>query len=270
MKRVLAVSDLHCGHRVGLTPPGWQESLKPETHTKHRKLAKLSGKLWKVFIKLLDTTGPYDAVLSLGDLVDGKGTRSGGTELLTSDRDEQADIAASCFAEIRRRCNPDAPIVGVYGTPYHTSADGEDWEGVAAERAGFASLGSHEWVDVDGLVFDIKHKVGGSTIPHGRHTATARERLWNVLWADAQMQPKAQVFLRGHVHYHQFCGGPGWLGMTLPALQGMGSKYGARQCSGMVHFGLTTFDVEGGALLGWAAHTLRVKEQEATAYKVGT
>jgi hypothetical protein len=85
--------------------------------------------------------------------------------------------------------------------------------------------------------------VGGSTIPHGRFTATAKERLWNVLWNERELRPKAQVILRGHVHYATFCGEPGWVAMTLPALQGMGTRYGGRVCSGTVHWGAVIFDV---------------------------
>ena len=128
-------------------------------------------------------------------------------------------------------------------------------------RAGFSKIGSHEWVSVNGCVFDLKHKVGGSAIPHGRHTAIARDRMWNLLWAEKGLTPKAHVILRGHVHYHNYCGGPGWVAMTLPALQGMGSKFGARQCSGLVDWGVVIFDVDDDGSFDWHAETVTIQAQ---------
>ena len=157
-------------------------------------------------------------------------------------------------------------IFGVFGTPYHcASSDGDDWDSVLAKQAGFESIGSHDFVDVNSCVFDLKHKCGSSAIPHGRHTAVAKERLWNQLWGDGQ--PQANVILRGHVHFHNFCGGPGWIAMTLPALQGAGSKFGARQCSGTVDYGITVFDVDSKGQFDWTCDTVQFEAQQATAVK---
>ena len=93
--------------------------------------------------------------------------------------------------------------------------------------------------------------------------------LWNQLWhAEDELQPRADVLLRGHVHYHQYCGDAKRLGMTLPALQSMGTKYGARQCTGLVHWGMVHFDVGGGELVDWRAHIKTIKEQKATVTEI--
>jgi hypothetical protein len=75
------------------------------------------------------------------------------------------------------------------------------------------------------------------------------------------MRPQATIILRGHVHYTIDCGDPTWRAIILPALQGMGSKYGARQCSGTVDFGITVFDVEDDGSFVWKVETVRVEEQ---------
>jgi hypothetical protein len=126
-----------------------------------------------------------------------------------------------------------------------------------------AEIHGQMFVEVEGVRFHLKHKVGGSSIPHGRHTATARERLWLREWADVADWPQADVILRGHVHYHQYAGGPGWLAMTCPALQGPSTKYGSRQCSGTVDFGIVTFEVDGDDY-DWRAHTVQLVESMPT------
>ena len=244
MKRIIAITDLHCGHVAGLTPPQWQMSQYEESTTKRNKWAKLQMELWKEFTNLVEKWKPFDVGFSLGDSIDGKGGKSGATELITADRNEQVDMAAEVHNYIRRSAKPEFEWIGVYGTGYHVSAEGgEDWETIVSERADFKKIGSHEWVEVNGIIFDLKHHIGSSTIPHGRHTAAAKEKLWNTLWAEKDYQPKSNVILRGHVHYANYCGGPGWIAATLPALQGMGTKFGSRRCSGVVDWGITIFDV---------------------------
>jgi hypothetical protein len=53
----------------------------------------------------------------------------------------------------------------------------------------------------------------------------------------------ADVFLRGHVHHFSHSEQPTFHAFTCPSLQGLGSKYGSRQCSGVVHFGFLIFDL---------------------------
>jgi len=248
MKRVVAISDMHCGHLVGLTPPAWRVSRArmPVVYAVQREM-------WNFYEATLRALQPIDALLVLGDCMDGRGQRSGGTEQITQDMREQRRIAAACIETAKAR-----QTVMVYGTPYHVGPEGEDYEQDLADELG-ATIGGHEWAEAHGVVFDLKHKVGGSQIPHGRHTAIARERLWNVLWHERELAPKAQIILRGHVHYFNYCGGVDWLGITMPALQGPGSKYGVRQCSGTVHFGLISFDIDKDGSYTWQPHLLPVK-----------
>ena len=271
MKRILVVSDMHCGHKTGLTPPHYQTNLIDDVDhniKKHNKWTMLQRSLWHEFEKLIDKHQPYDLAFDLGDMIDGKGSRSGGTELITSDRDEQVDMSVYVHNHIAKKGNPGFKWYGVFGTAYHSSGDGgEDWESMVAEKSNFERIGSHEWVDVNGVVFDLKHHVGSSSVPYGRHTAVAKEKIWNGLWAEHGMQPMSSVILRGHVHYAAYCGGPGWVGMTLPALQGMGTKYGSRVCTGMVHWGVTIFDVRDDGTFNFSQHVVNIDTQKAGVIK---
>ena len=79
---------------------------------------------------------------------------------------------------------------------------------------------------------------------------------------------KVAVIGNSHVHNFALSGGADWLGMTLPALQGQGSKYGARRCSQIVHFGLVWFDCyEDGSYI-WSKRLLVLESQKQIAIKV--
>lgn len=260
MKRVVAMGDLHCGHFAGLTPPAWQYriGIGPD-YMQQRGM--MQRECWGWFERTVAALQPVDVLIVNGDLLDGKGSRAGGTEQITGSLDQQADMAAACIRAIKA-----GKVFCTHGTPYHVSADGEDMEALAADRVG-ATIGGHEWVDVNGCVFDCKHKVGGSQIPHGRYTAIAREHLWNQLWAERDGAPRANVIIRSHVHYYDFCGSDDFLAMTLPALQGFGSKYGVRQCSGLVHYGLVHFDVQDDGSYTWMPHILKIRSARPRAVR---
>ena len=53
--------------------------------------------------------------------------------------------------------------------------------------------------------------------------------------------------------------------LTLPATQAMGSRYGARQCSGMVHFGAIPFTVDEHGAFDFCPEIVPIASQRATA-----
>jgi len=250
-KKVILVSDLHAGHVVGLTPPSRHAVLSKLATKAQKKLEKTREKLWEIFAKEVKARGPFDIAIANGDMIDGDGGRSGGSELLTPDPQEQASMAAECLKFIK------APQVYMtYGTPYHTGQT-TDYERLVrdlvqdSKYTDTCEIKSHLYLDVNGVMFDCKHKTGSSGIPHGRHTAVAKEKLWAKLWADTGVAPDSDIIIRSHVHYAAYCGGPNHLAMTTPALQGLGSKYGTRQCSGIVDWGFTVFDIESDGRYSW-------------------
>lgn len=250
-KRVLLTSDQHCGHRVGLTPPEYD--LGPDDRWR-----KVRRQLWDEYRSAVNSIKPINIHINLGDSVDGKGTRSGGTELLTSDRSVQIQMAAQCITESEAET-----YRLIHGTPYHVGTN-EDWEQLLADRMGW-EIGSHDWFDINGTILDCKHKIGSTSIPHGKGTAIAKDRLWNVLWSEHEEQPKSDILIRGHVHFFHFTGDDDWLGIYLPALQGQGSKFGARICSGLVHFGIVWVDCYDDGSYIWGRKIVRVSSQKREA-----
>lgn len=243
MKRIIVASDFHCGNRVGLTPPAWQDSPENGPVT-NRKYAMFQHDVWNFWSSTLAELQPIDLFFFLGDAVDGKGPRSGGTEEIQMCRIQQAQMAARCIEEAGA-----SRVYMVFGTPYHVGVD-EDWEElVASFIEADAQISGREFVEVEGLVFDLAHFVGGSTVPYGRTTSALRDMVWNMIWAHDKRQPDADYIVRGHVHHSVYHEEYGKVVEILPALQGYGSKFGVRKCRATVEIGFTHLDVEDGKVV---------------------
>ena len=238
---ILAISDKHCGHLVGLTPPEWQIPYSPTSRSQRSKFARVQHEVWDWFVSTTKLIGKVDYVFDMGDNIDGDGGRSGGSELITTDRDEQSDMAVACNSQIKT----DKGVM-VYGTPYHTG-NKEDYETQIARELGW-KIGSHEQPTIAGKTFDLKHKVGSSKKKELRYTGIANEIVANREWAQAGQQKLADCVIRGHVHYFKYVRDEDSIGFTMPAMQGYGSKFGARQCSGRVNIGLVHIQISNGEI----------------------
>lgn len=240
MKRVFIGGDFHCGHVVGLTPPEYIGTVPEEGNRVAYKHYKQRQMLWEWFERELDEAGPYDIALVNGDTIDGTGIRSGGTELLTVDRMAQVEMAASVI----RRIN--APIVYMtHGTAYHSGKE-EDWELLVAREVG-AEIGDNFNGRISGLAVNMRHFIGGTGAISSRFTGLNKAQVNQWYWSERKQQPKANLILRSHIHSCRYAGIPGenWAAWSLPALQGLGSKYGARAIDGLpVDFGFLVLDVE--------------------------
>jgi hypothetical protein len=253
--RLVGVSDLHSGHYCGITPPRWQDY-------------GFQRSFWNWYVAKAKKLKP-DVIIDLGDNIDGRGERSGGTELITTDRNEQVLMAYESLIQFGAK-----RIIMVRGTPYHTG-DKEDFEDTLCNmlnKNGIkAEIYDHAWVKIGGLIFDLKHKVGGSSVPQGRFTSVAREALWNLIWSAAGEQTRADWIVRGHVHYctgsYAYIGQRRIEGLTMPCLQvagpDFGTKFGARQCSGSIDVGVVSWDLDGRGGCVCNVHRMQTKQQKA-------
>ena len=231
------MGDTHCGSNVGLTPPAYQypiiDNPASEEHRRRNKWAKLQRECWNWYKNKIQELNPVDKVFCLGDLIDGDGKRSGGTEQITTDRKVQAAMAIEVMEQIEA-----SGMVFVYGTAYHTGTQ-EDYENDIANHFN-SKIGSHEWENINGCTFDLKHHQSGTKNPF---TSLYNEIAANREWVSADEQPKADVLVRAHTHRFCLARMEDCIGLTLPALQGMGSKYGQRRCTRKVNFGMVLIDV---------------------------
>ena len=268
-KRAVLIGDLHCGHRAGLTPPEYQSRGGPG-HI-WDKFLRVQKETWRLYAMMVKKLQSVHVLIVNGDAIDGRGKKSGGVELLTGDRNEQCRMAAQCIELWKPK-----HVVLTRGTPYHTG-EIESWEDIIADmltdRGYSVKIGEHEWVDVNGYVFDVKHHIGGSQIQHGRMTPVMRDETWNLLWAEAGLQPRADRIVRSHVHYcvggYRYVGGKRIDFMTLPALQAMGTRFGARRMSGTVDWGLVAYDINSNGEIVWEYDGIHLVEPtKAKALKV--
>lgn len=253
MKRIVVVSDFHCGHIVGLTPPDW-DSKAEETGAEYlAKAWRQRRHIWDFYAKTMKDLRPIHALIVNGDCIDGSGEKVAGRELKIPDKNEQAKMAADCIRVANAK-----HVLLTYGTGYHTGKD-VDFEKTVAEFVQADKVESVGHLLVNNLMFNYRHFISGSQVPHSRGTAIARDHLWNVLWDARGEYAKADVILRSHVHYYTFTGDATWLGVVTPGLQGYGSIYGARRLSGLVDIGLLSFDVpDKGKDYAWRAHLCRM------------
>jgi len=265
--RMVVLSDEHCGHISGLTHPDYQGKFINDEISKHDKLTRNQKEHWNFFetsIRNLQKEKKIDILVNNGDMIDGDGWRSGGTELLTTDRNLQIKMAQKVVETVNASNN-----VIIAGTGYHTG-DKEDWEETLASRLNDGKykckFENHSWLDINKRVFDIKHHCGSSGVPHGRYTAIAKESIWAKLWGEAELIPKPVHYLiRSHVHYFSMIDDGNIIAMTTPALQGFGSKFGARRCSGIPSVGFISFDIKANGTVLMRKHMADLTSQKAKA-----
>lgn len=262
-KRVLVVSDLHCGHKAGLLPP-WHV-IRDGYEAEDSHMVAMQDELWGNWKQNLREYGPFDVCIVNGDCIEGRAEKSGGTELVTTEQLKQVKLANYCLERVDAE-----KFYFTYGTGYHASHAGEDYEKLIADNFD-APIKAKLWLDIEGVVFDVKHHIASSALPYSRHTAVSRERIQSMLWAEAG-EPRGNVFIRSHVHYFNYCGGiegdRSWLAMTTPALQAANTKYGGRRCSGVVDWGMVVFDVKDGAIERWTPVVTVIKSCLSKAIKV--
>lgn len=254
MKRVFIGSDFHCGHTVGLTPTKFQGS--EDGRSKHFNQRK---DLWKWFTSELKGE-KFDLALLNGDLIDGRGDRSGGTEQLTVDREVQAEMAVSVIRTINAPKN-----YLTYGTGYHVGKE-EDWEKHIASEIKANLLCDHLNIIISGLSISMRHQIAGTGSVPSRFTGLSNAQIKQLLWAERGHQPRANLLIRSHVHVCRYVGEPAsnWAAWTTPALQGLGSKYGARAIDGLpVDFGYLVLEVKSEKVWGIEAHIAPIEIQKA-------
>lgn len=194
-----------------------------------------------------------DVLLVNGDCIEGRQERQGGAELITNDRNVQVDMAVEAINSWRAK-----KTLITYGTQYHTGSQAEDFEYNIAQRTG-SQIGGHLFFNLGGATIDARHKVGSSTIPHGRATSLLREMMWNLMQAAMDDAPKADIFIRSHVHYHMWIEQPGRVMFTTPALQLSRGRYGSRECTGETHWGAIRLTLHSGQIINREVKVWRLR-----------
>ncbi len=238
-KTVVCIGDLHCGHRAGLAPPDFQ--VAPEE--RWDRWRKVQEELWHEYMLLVKKYRKPHLLIANGDLIDGRNGKQGGRELTLHTIQEQRKCAVACLKPWQA-----ANTLITFGTPYHVG-ELEDEEKAIAELLGATFSNGQPAADgwppvmVDDVVIDVRHHMSSS--PMWRGTPLKRLHILNLLWAERDERPKADIILRSHVHWCEGIWGRGWEVMSLPALQAAGTIYGGRICEGTVDWGIVVFKIRG-------------------------
>jgi hypothetical protein len=256
LKRVIIISDLHCGHWSGLTPPAWQ--YKPERNQQRHEYQKT---IWDWYYNKITSFNSIDLLIVNGDAVDGSGKKTGGSENITSDLYEQAEIAAFCIKQSQSK-----QIAIIRGTPYH-AFEGLPIENIIAGLIDADNISDHAYFEIYGNIIDCRHKVGSSSIPHGKFTPIAKEMMWNILSAERGRNPKANILVRSHVHYFIAGQDAKRRFFTTPCLQGS-TTYGSQQCSGIIDIGLIELQFNEDGSYNFIPHLLDIQFDEEEVIKV--
>lgn len=219
--RIIFISDPHCGHIGGYVPKSYRQDIYPRQE-------EYSG--W--IDENINAFKPYDLCICGGDMVDGKGKKSGGTELLSSDMSVQSDMAV----ELLRLVN--APKVYMaMGTDYHVGSE-EQWESIIAQKIGAICCEEEVMVDVAGKIIDVKHHTGKSSTPYTTQNATLKHGIWQTLKGY-----KIDILARGHIHEFSLTLKNGQFVITLPGMQ-YDSRYGKKICNGYIDYGFLIVDIK--------------------------
>jgi len=252
MKRVVVLSDGQCGADGGLTPPLWHGTDK---HSKIRR------DCWRMYeYDLVKKLKPVHTLICNGDMIEGP---ENPCFSITVDRTQQTAMAVKAI-----KMWDAEKIIVVEGTPYHTGKK-ESWEELIAKDVGAVKFGAHVFVNVNGLILDCKHFVGGTSVPRHIPPGLTREAAWNKLKAEVHDEPEADVIIRSHIH--TCLGGSKFFDderevhfVTTPGLQAY-SNHGCLKVSRQIHWGLIYFDVEDRD--NWRMHRkiMTIKAQQAKA-----
>lgn len=170
------------------------------------------------------TKSRLDAIIVVGDVVEGKQFKSHGSELclpLIADQ-EQASIKILEPLVGSAKCK----LFVVKGTFYHDDELGRSVDNVAQALGATAyegmgtGLHAKEVLDLDiqGVVIDVSH---GISVSGGLYRAVAidREALWSAIAGKMGKAPKADILVRGHAHYFVHVEHPTKHALILPAWQ---------------------------------------------------
>jgi hypothetical protein len=255
MKTLGIIADMHSGSIFGITPP---EYWSPDDD---RRAMQEEG--WNAYCKIAKDFGELDYLLINGDCTEGNAKKDGGAELISPDRNLQCVMAIDAIKQFTAKRR-----LMTYGTAYHVSEGAEDFEFIIARELG-ADIGGRLFFEIEGMVFDARHKVGSSSVPYSRSTASAKEITWNMLRESNDTGPRVDCVIRSHVHYHTYIEVGDRIAMTTPCLQLARGRFGSRQCTGEIHWGAIKLTIDNGKIINREVVLCRLQSNRPRLMKIG-
>lgn len=230
-KSVLFAGDMHVGSSMAVAPPDPYVS-ELDTNIKSNRIMSTMYDTWVWGIDCLEQRPHVLGVL--GEPMDGANKLQIGQQSWSTNINDQIKASVKLLKMINSK-----HIIMVRGSKYHVQVDATNFEEqvarlVGADRyraylpesvtldskvldslADSALTDYFAYFDVNDKVFNMTHHIGYSSNEMYRTTAMAREMVTMKLSED--FYGKADVYARGHVHYHVRVGFHHTQGFTNPA-----------------------------------------------------
>lgn len=230
-KKLLVVSDLHCGSQFALMPPVWEEQLEDtDMHITHQCSAAQMD-LYREWKKMCQKVGKVDDVVINGDLVDGPNKKSNGKGTWTNDLQTQALCAAHLILMIKAK-----RYHVTFGSPYHTgdNLNADALVGRILKSAGKEVKSGYEvaitYKDEDSS-YHFAHGISVSQVFHYRSTPIAREMMSAIL--NEKQIGKYNGIIRSHCHYYCAVEYGHSFGLITPGWK-MRDSYGVKKGFGII------------------------------------
>lgn len=195
---IVAVSDLHCGSQSAVALPRMELTCGGTFHPSAAQL-----ELYRAWESIAKDWHKPDILIVAGDAIEGQARRESGVGTWSTELDDQL----RCAEGLLRMFDAKRVFI-VDGTGYHVDAGGRSLEHLLGERMGAVKIGPHGAYSADELClkvfnhrFHVAHHIGAG-MGWYRTTPMSREMVFAQL--NEHHKYKADVLLRGHVHY--FCG----------------------------------------------------------------
>ena len=240
MKRILVVSDLHCGSNVGLFLPEYYD---PDNDIGY-EINDVIGYLFEKWCSMVSTVGHVDYVIANGDLVDGANVAEAGEGQLTTDVHTQAVVAANLLNMI----DTDTYYV-LNGSKYHTGQTSGDQ--LVCDLIGGKWLGDYEFITFDNILTHVRHFEKYSSNPDSRCGPQLKEARNN-----RAQGTDVDIYIRSHTHHFNASITSRELTINTPCFKGMDHFIGARSME-MPDCGYVIINVDG-ANYTWDYHVFNI------------
>lgn len=224
-KKVLILSDLHCGNMLGLTPPQYYNEFREVQETG-----------WKFFTEEMKKLGPVDLLLLNGDLVDGPGKKDSLCHITTNVA-TQRKIAIECLRQVKA-----AKSIFIRGTGFHVTTDLEIEDDIAAYFG--SEIYDERKINVNGCILHCRHTSGKGGTSYGSATSLQRSAVVKLMDDAATCSEQADIYIRSHIHEAMCIERSVFTALTTPALKFKGESFG-RKCTGFLDYGFTWLEIRG-------------------------
>lgn len=229
MKKVLAISDTHCGAVSGLLPPNYYNKDR-DIHLQQTRVQEFLWDFWKA---MCSEVGHVDIVICNGDIIDGCNRHSQGKDVLISDIMVQCDIACQLLHMI------DADkFIFTQGSGYHVNDNPSADEMICKMMGG-------EWYSwfgdilIDNIRINIQHETSFSKDPSGRFNSQRKDANQLKLQGD-----ESDIYIRSHTHYFAYSGDSNSMTVVTPCWKGM-DGFVSKKSQMRPDNGYVLFNIEG-------------------------